>query len=123
LRPLVLSGSLGKRGAKLYSDLLTFTAFASLLFNALTIFGLFRLRKTRPELPRPYKVAGYPFVPLLYLLVSLFFLVFILGDPRNSGFGLLTILSGVPLYLYWRREERREGRQEVRSGTTTRMKL
>lgn len=111
---LVLSGSFGERGAKLYSDLLTFTAFASLLFNALTIFGLFRLRRTRPELPRPYKVAGYPFVPLLYLLVGLFFLVFIaLGDPRNSGFGLLTILSGVPLYLYWRRKERRKGPQGV----------
>ncbi len=41
---LILSGSLGARGAQLYSDLLTFTAFASLLFNALTVYGLFVLR-------------------------------------------------------------------------------
>jgi APA family basic amino acid/polyamine antiporter len=106
---LVLSGSFGTRGAQLYSDLLTFTAFASLLFNVLTIVGLFRLRKRRPDLPRPYKVAGYPFVPLLYLLGALFFLIFIaIGDPRNSGFGMLTILTGLPLYLYWRWKERRE---------------
>ena len=115
---LVLSGSFGTRGAQLYSDLLTFTAFASLLFNVLTIIGLFRLRKRRPDLPRPYKVAGYPFVPLLYLLVALFFLIFIaIGDPRNSGFGMLTILAGLPLYLYWRWKERRE------TGTVTPAKL
>jgi len=115
---LVLSGSLGVRGAQLYSDLLTFTAFASLLFNALTILGLFVLRRKRPELPRPYRVALYPFVPLAYLAAAIFFLIFIaVGDPRNSGFGLLSILSGVPLYLYWRRKQRSPARAaEVSSG-------
>jgi basic amino acid/polyamine antiporter, APA family len=106
---LILSGSLGARGAQLYGDLLTFTSFASLLFNALTIFGLFLLRKKQPDLQRPYRVVAYPFVPLFYLLTAIFFLVFIaMGDPRNSGFGLLIILSGIPLYLYWRRREHRE---------------
>ncbi len=101
---LILSGSFGTRGAQLYSDLLTFTAFASLLFCALTVLGLFVLRRKRPELPRPYRVAGYPFVPILYLLAATFFLIFIVvGDPRNSGLGLLMILAGVPPYLYWRR--------------------
>src|SRR5439155_5732469 len=42
---LIVSGSFGTRGAQLYSDLLTFTSFASLLFNALTIVGLFVLRR------------------------------------------------------------------------------
>jgi len=108
---LILTGSLGARGAQLYSDLLTFTSFASLLFNALTVTGLFVLRKKRADLPRPYKVLGYPLVPLLYLVIALFFLIFMaLGDPRNSGFGLLVILSGVPFYLYWRsRRASREG--------------
>ena len=108
---LILTGSLGARGAQLYSDLLTFTSFASLLFNALTVTGLFVLRKKRADLPRPYKVLGYPLVPLLYLVIALFFLIFMaLGDPRNSGFGLLVILSGVPFYLYWRsRRAFREG--------------
>src|SRR5207248_8095675 len=87
---LILSGSFGARGAQLYSDLLTFTSFASLLFNALTIAGLFVLRRKRPDLPRPYKVVAYPFIPLLFLIVAIFFLIFIaVGDPRNSGFGAL----------------------------------
>jgi len=104
---LILSGSFGSRGAQLYSDLLTFTSFASLLFNALTIAGLFVLRRKRPGLPRPYKVAAYPFIPLLFMIVALFFLIFIaVGDPRNSGFGVLIIVSGIPLYLFLRRGER-----------------
>lgn len=100
---LVLSGSLGERGAQLYSDLLTFTSFASLLFNALTVAGLFVLRRKMPKLERPYRVWGYPVVPGLFVAVAAFFLIFIaVGDPRNSGFGLVTILAGAPLYLYWR---------------------
>jgi basic amino acid/polyamine antiporter, APA family len=101
---LILSGSFGSRGAQLYSDLLTFTSFASLLFNALTIAGLFVLRQKRPDLPRPYKVSAYPFIPLLFLIVAIFFLIFIaVGDPRNSGFGVLIIISGIPLFLFLRR--------------------
>jgi APA family basic amino acid/polyamine antiporter len=102
---LILSGSFGSRGAQLYSDLLTFTSFASLLFNTLTVVGLFRLRLRYPDLPRPYRVTGYPWVPLLYLVVAIFFLIFIAaGDPRNSGLGLAFILCGIPLYLYWSRQ-------------------
>jgi APA family basic amino acid/polyamine antiporter len=108
---LILSGSFGARGAQLYSDLLTFTAFASLLFNTLTIAGLFVLRKKQPGLPRPYRVPWYPFVPLAYLAAAVFFLIFIaVGDPRNSGFGLLIILGGFPLYAYWRWQQRRQAR-------------
>ena len=100
---LVLSGSFGSRGAQLYSDLLTFTAFASLLFNLLTIVGLFVLRRNAPELPRPYLVPGYPVVPALFLAIAAFFLIFIaVGDPRNSGIGLAIILAGLGPYLYWR---------------------
>ncbi len=101
---LILSGSFGTRGAQLYSDLLTFTSFASLLFNTLTIAGLFVLRRKRPELPRPYKTPGYPIIPLLFLATAVFFLIFIaVGDPRNSGFGALIIMSGIPLFLFLRR--------------------
>ncbi len=105
---LVLSGSFGSRGAQLYSDLLTFTSFASLLFNVLTVAGLLVLRHKKPALPRPYRVIGYPWTPLLYLSVAVFFLIFIAaGDPRNSTFGLAVIASGVPLYLYWKARRRK----------------
>ena len=87
-----------------YSDLLTMTAFSSLLFNALTVGGLFVLRRKRPDLRRPYRAWGYPLLPLLYVAVAAFFLVYIpVGDPRNSGFGLILTLLGVPAYLFWRR--------------------
>jgi APA family basic amino acid/polyamine antiporter len=99
---LVLSGSFGTRGARLYSDLLTFTSFASLLFNTLTIAGLFVLRYRQPHLARPYKAFGYPFVPLLYIAIAAFLLIFIaVGDPGNAGLGVLLIAAGVPFYLYW----------------------
>jgi APA family basic amino acid/polyamine antiporter len=87
-----------------YSDLLTLTAFASLLFNVLTVVGLFVLRRRRADLPRPYRVWGYPVVPLLFVAVAAFFLVYMpVADPRNTGLGLLLTAAGVPAYLYWRR--------------------
>jgi len=87
-----------------FSDLLTMTAFSSLLFNVLTVVGLFVLRRRRPDLPRPYRAWGYPAVPALFVAVALFFLVYMpVADPRNTGLGLLLTASGVPAYLYWRR--------------------
>jgi APA family basic amino acid/polyamine antiporter len=87
-----------------YSNLLTMTAFSSLLFNVLTVVGLFVLRRRRPDLARPYRVWGYPVVPLLFVAVALFFLVYMpVADPRYTGLGLLLTAAGVPAYLYWRR--------------------
>lgn len=92
-----------------YSDLLTYTAFASLLFGVLTIVGLFVLRKKLPGLIRPYKTWGYPVVPVLYVLVALFFIVFIfIGDLRNSGLGLAIIIAGIPVYFYLKSRSRSE---------------
>jgi APA family basic amino acid/polyamine antiporter len=87
-----------------YSDLLTLTAFSSLLFNVLTVGGLFVLRRRRPDMARPYRVWGYPAVPLLFVVVASFFLVYMpVADPRNTGLGLLLTAAGAPAYLYWRR--------------------
>ena len=87
-----------------YSDLLTMTAFSSLLFNVLTVVGLFVLRRKRPDLARPYRVWGYPAVPFLFVAVAVFFLVYMpVADPRNTGLGLLLTAAGVPAYLFWKR--------------------
>jgi APA family basic amino acid/polyamine antiporter len=82
-----------------YSDLLTYSTFASLLFYILTIAGLFILRKKEPLADRPYKAFGYPFVPLLYILISLLICVSLLVyDTLNTGLGLLIVLLGIPVY-------------------------
>ena len=98
----LVAGALTLTGT--YSDLLTLTAFSSLLFNVLTVVGLFVLRKRRPGLPRPYRAWGYPVVPLLFVAVAAFFLAYMpVADPRNTGLGLLLTAAGIPAYLYWRR--------------------
>jgi APA family basic amino acid/polyamine antiporter len=87
-----------------YSDLLTYTAFASVLFNTLSVIGVYILRIKNPEMPRPYKTTGYPFTPAVYILIAIAFLVFILqGDPVNSLKGLALILIGIPVYYFFSR--------------------
>ncbi len=68
-------------------------------FYALTVAGVFVLRRRRPELPRPYRVWGYPLVPLVFLAASAFMVLnALLTDPRNSGITFAIILAGVPVF-------------------------
>jgi amino acid transporter len=68
-------------------------------FYALTVAAVFVLRRRRPDLPRPYRVVGYPLVPAAFLLASAFMVLNALyTDPRNTGITLLIILAGVPVY-------------------------
>jgi APA family basic amino acid/polyamine antiporter len=62
------------------------------------------LRRRRPELPRPYRVWGYPLVPAVFLLASgLMVLNALFTDPRNTGVTLLIIVAGAP--VYWLRAQ------------------
>ncbi len=82
-----------------YGDLLTYSTFASLLFYILTIYGIFRLRKLEPDTPRPYKAWGYPYVPALYIVLTLAICVdLLIYDFRNAGMGLFIVLLGIPVY-------------------------
>jgi APA family basic amino acid/polyamine antiporter len=86
-----------------YSDLLTYSTFASLLFYILTISGLFRLRRTEPLTERPYKAFGYPLVPALYIVIATAICInLFICDFRNSGAGLLLVLVGIPFYFFTR---------------------
>lgn len=68
-------------------------------FYALAVAGVFVLRRRQPDLPRPYRVWGYPIVPGLFLLASVgLVLNALLTDPRNTGVTLLIILAGIPVY-------------------------
>jgi len=68
----------------------------------MAVFGIFIFRKNKPHMERPYKVWGYPVIPALYILISIFFIIFIFqGDPRNSLFGLGLIALGIPVYYHF----------------------
>ncbi|MGA2592688.1 MAG: amino acid permease [Bryobacteraceae bacterium] len=86
-----------------YSDLLDYVIFAALLFYILTIAGIFVLRRTRPDLERPYRAFGYPFLPAFYIAaagsIEILLLVY---KPSYTWPGLMIVLLGVPVYFMWK---------------------
>jgi APA family basic amino acid/polyamine antiporter len=84
----------------LYSNLLDYVVSAALLFYILTISGIFRLRRLRPEAERPYRAFGYPVVPALYLVtVSVILVVLLVYRPSTTLPGFMIVLLGVPVYF------------------------
>lgn len=89
-----------------YSDLLDYVIFAVLLFYMLTIAGLFVLRRTKPEMERPYKAVGYPVLPALYIVAAgLIEVLLLIYKPNYTWPGLGIVLLGIPVYMIWRRKE------------------
>jgi APA family basic amino acid/polyamine antiporter len=88
----------------LYSDLLNYVISAALIFYILTIAGVFRLRQTRPDLPRPYKTFGYPVVPALYILgaATVLFMLFAYR-PDSTWPGLVIVILGAIVYAFVKR--------------------
>lgn len=88
----------------LYSNLLDYVVFSVLIFYVLTIAGIFVLRRKRPDAERPYRAFGYPVIPLLYILAATTILVVLLFYRTSTTWpGLLIVLTGIPVYLIWRR--------------------
>lgn len=93
----------------LYSDLLDYVISAALIFYVLTIAGVIRLRKTRPDANRPYRVWGYPWLPLLYITgASVILIVLFLYRPTTTWPGLAIVATGLPIYvgMRWRNKAR-----------------
>jgi len=88
-----------------YGQLLDYIVFAVLLFYILTIAGLFVLRVKRPSEPRPYKAFGYPFLPALYIVMAAWICIVLLRyKPQYTWPGLMIVLLGIPVYLFWSRQ-------------------
>jgi len=101
-------------------DTLTDTLiFVSWIFYAAGAWGVIVLRRREPNLPRPYRVPGYPYVPILFVAFSVVYLCLSLyndvtnyraaiaaGKPAllNSIFGVALVLAGTPIYFYYRRK-------------------
>ena len=87
--------------------------FVSWVYYAAGAFGIFVLRRKEPDAPRPYKVPGYPFIPIIFILFSILYLVLTVTNDIteynagrqptiNSAFGTALVLIGVPIYFFYR---------------------
>ena len=85
-----------------FEELTSLFVFAAWIFYALSVVAMFRLRRIRPDLPRPYRTWGYPIVPGLFVAGALALTVNILIErPVRSSIGLALILSGLLFYRVW----------------------
>ncbi len=87
-----------------YDQLYTYVMFGMVLSYTLTVIGLFVLRWKRPDIPRPYRCTGYPWLPAIYILIGgAWTLNTIITRPKEALAGAAIVLIGVPGYLYWKR--------------------
>jgi APA family basic amino acid/polyamine antiporter len=92
---LVLSGS--------FDTITDYVIFATWFFYMLTAFGVIVLRKKMPDAPRPYKVIGYPYTIWFFVIFSFVFLMnSIISDTENAAMGMILIMTGLPLYFFWK---------------------
>jgi APA family basic amino acid/polyamine antiporter len=89
-----------------YNRLFTYVVLAEFVFYAMSCGAVLRLRRTAPDLARPYRTWGYPVTPIVFILFSLW-LVFNTAreQPADAAMSAVLILAGLPLY-FWRRRSR-----------------
>src|SRR4051812_3867767 len=92
------------RYGNVYTQLLEYIVSADLVFYALLAAAVIVLRKKSPAAERPYRTWGYPFVPVLSIVIAVALTMDLAWlAPATSGIGILIVLSGVPIYFLWRR--------------------
>ncbi len=97
---LALSGS--------FDQLYTYVMFVMVLSYAATVAGLFVLRRTHADTPRPYRCTGYPYLPALYVLIAgAWALNSVVTRPKETLVGIGIVLLGAPFYVFWRRQLKR----------------
>ncbi|MGE5359044.1 MAG: APC family permease [Bacteroidales bacterium] len=88
-----------------FEQLASYVIFGQLIFFALSAAAVIVLRRTRPDLPRPYRALGYPATPVLFIAGALLLSGnLLIIQPVNSLAGLAIILLGVPVYWYWQKD-------------------
>lgn len=92
-----------------YADLFTYVMFMMVLSYILAVVALFIFRRKLPNAERPYRCAGYPWLPGLYIVfASVWAFNALLEKPKDALIGIGIVLAGVPLYLYWRWQKQKE---------------
>ncbi len=91
-----------------YDWLYTYVIFGMVLSYTLTVVGMFLLRWKRPDIPRPYRCAGYPWLPGIYILIGVAWILNTIAKrPMEAFWSLAIVFIGVPGYLYWKRSNRK----------------
>ena len=99
-----------------YDQLYTYVIFGMVLSYTLTVIGLFLLRWKKPNLPRPYRCTGYPWLPGIYVLIgAAWTLNTIITRPAEAFWGATIVAAGVPGYLFWKWKNR----SDLQSDRTT----
>ncbi len=89
-----------------FDDLYNFVIFGSWILYLMTALSVVVLRVKQPNLPRPYRVVGFPLVPVLFVLVAVFLLgSTLVSRPRESLMGLGMMGLGIPFYYFWKRKQ------------------
>jgi APA family basic amino acid/polyamine antiporter len=87
--------------------------FAAFIFYGATALGVFILRRKMPDVPRPYKVWGYPVIPAVFIIFCLFLIGnTIITRPREAGIGMVLILLGIPFYWWFQKRNQLKGNPE-----------
>ena len=95
-----------------FDQLFTYSIFMSVVFYAAAVAGLFVLRRKRPDAPRPYRCTGYPYLPALYLLITVAWaLNSVVTRPKETLIGIGIALLGVPFYYFWRQRLKRNAEE------------
>ena len=86
-----------------FEQVLIYAAFSLIFITTITVSSVYWLRKTQPELPRPYRTFGYPWTPMIFIVVNIWTMGFLLIDKTfESMIGLLIPLIGLMIYLITR---------------------
>ena len=95
-----------------FDQLTDYVVFAAWIFYALVTASIFVFRRRIPEASRPFRTPGYPIVPVIFILVSLLLLVnTVITDPKECAIGLAFILSGIPVYFWFKASKRTPSQQ------------
>jgi APA family basic amino acid/polyamine antiporter len=90
---------------------------ADLVFYALMVLAVIIMRRKAPDAERPYRTFGYPFVPLIYIALAVLLVIDLAYlTPETSGIGYVLVLTGVPVYLIWRKRAKPVDDVEKTSG-------
>ena len=90
-----------------FQELISYTMFMAWIFYGLGAASVFAYRRKYPELTRPYRVPGYPWTPLLFILAAAALVLnVIVSTPKSAAIGLGIVALGLPAYLVWARKRR-----------------